>query len=351
MFFLKGRRFKNMKTSDLVKIVGICCIVLMVCLEPMAQLAYRIKIGEWLWNKKEYMAFESHPWLVGIPKANFQMERKKLKISHNHDGYRGPEIGPKQENVKRIVLYGGSSTYGVKVSDHETWAFLLSQDLGPGFEVVNAGVPGYSSAEAIIQTALQQFDLKPDMAVYYLGWNDIRNQKVPNLKSDYSNFHGKSQYGQLGLNRVENYSAIYRLFEKFSSKNLKFTYQAVEKWDEKAIAIYKYNLETLIAINHSKGVRTVFIPQILNDHLFVGDEANFWIPYIPAGKVPEIMRLYNETMLSVCEEKNITCASEVLKVVWGPADFIDEGHFSFLGNRKFSEVVAETIRSKNDRTA
>jgi hypothetical protein len=45
----------------------------------------------------------------------------------------------------------------------------LEKELGPGYEVINLGVPGYSTVENLIQTALILPSLNPDVAIFLCG--------------------------------------------------------------------------------------------------------------------------------------------------------------------------------------
>src|SRR5262249_16897291 len=144
--------------------------------------------------------FARHPYLVGTPLPNIDETQRGTHLVHNGYGIRGEKFDlQKKPGIKRIVTLGGSSTYCVRVSQGDTWPELLARDLGGGYEVLNLGVPGYSTAENLIQTALVLSDLSPDIAIYYEGWNDVRDMHIKDLKPDYSNFHPRSQYHFLGF--------------------------------------------------------------------------------------------------------------------------------------------------------
>ena len=61
--------------------------------------------------------------------------------------------------------------------------------------VINHGVPGYSSVEHVVQTAFYDhaFGRRPDCALYYVGWNDLRSAGLPHLDSGYADYHLRSQ--------------------------------------------------------------------------------------------------------------------------------------------------------------
>ena len=78
---------------------------------------------------------------------------------------------------------GGSTTYDIGVPEGQKWSHFLEQKLGHEYAVLNYGVPGYSAVENIIQTLfyMNAYNIIPRCAVYFLGWNDIRNAHLPHL--------------------------------------------------------------------------------------------------------------------------------------------------------------------------
>lgn len=84
----------------------------------------------------------------------------------------GPAAPEPAAGTRRVIALGSSSTFGYGVGAGETWSAQLAQLLGPGFEVINAGVPG-STAERLrlyLQGALLR--LQPDIVIVSLTFND-----------------------------------------------------------------------------------------------------------------------------------------------------------------------------------
>ena len=87
-----------------------------------------------------------------------------------------------------VATFGGSTTYDIGAGEGDTWSDRLAAALEQGeskgrFFVVNHGVPGYTTVEHLIQTAFYQtkFGKTPRCAIYYVGWNDLRNAHIPDL--------------------------------------------------------------------------------------------------------------------------------------------------------------------------
>lgn len=75
----------------------------------------------------------------------------------------------KRKGEKRIIVTGDSSIYGWGVKDKETYAYLLEQELRKRFptpiEVINLGVPGYSTEQTkkLLQKVGWQYE--PDLLI------------------------------------------------------------------------------------------------------------------------------------------------------------------------------------------
>ena len=99
---------------------------------------------------------------------------------HNSRGYRGADLAvPKPDGVFRIAALGGSTTYGIAIGHwKQAWPWVLQQFLrnDHGYrqaELVNAGVPLYTSWESAVNLLLRVPDLEPDLVIIYHGINDL----------------------------------------------------------------------------------------------------------------------------------------------------------------------------------
>lgn len=89
-------------------------------------------------------------------------------------GMREREIEPKAEGVTRIAFVGDSVTYGQGVRRDERYTERLAAALGPGFEVLNFGVPGanYEQHETTIERAITEAN--PDVLIVQWLFNDVQ---------------------------------------------------------------------------------------------------------------------------------------------------------------------------------
>ncbi|MHC4351190.1 MAG: SGNH/GDSL hydrolase family protein [Planctomycetota bacterium] len=93
-------------------------------------------------------------------------------------GYRGDEIIlPKPQEDFRIVCIGGSTTYTIFTGYREAYPSLLEEQLvNSGYDnvqVVNAGVPGWSTWESMINFQLRVLEIEPDMIIVCHAINDV----------------------------------------------------------------------------------------------------------------------------------------------------------------------------------
>jgi lysophospholipase L1-like esterase len=96
----------------------------------------------------------------------------------NSLGYRSPEFTlQKPPDTIRVVCFGDSSTFGIGTRMEDTWPALLEVYLNESseqkFQVINAGVPGYTSHQGL-QHMRQELDrLNPDVVFASYANNDF----------------------------------------------------------------------------------------------------------------------------------------------------------------------------------
>lgn len=105
-------------------------------------------------------------------------------INTNSHGLRGPEISPdKPADALRLICLGGSTTFGHGAPDDAgTYPALLEvflrQALSRPVEVINAGVPAYTSWHTRTRLDIDVLPLRPDVALLMDGLNDIMNARA-----------------------------------------------------------------------------------------------------------------------------------------------------------------------------
>ncbi len=110
-------------------------------------------------------------------------------VNINSMGLRGDGISlEKQKDVIRILMLGGSTTFGYySLDDDSTIPSFLQKKLNESsdvtFEVINGG--HWSAASAFETKFLENnLELQPDIVIVYDGWNEFTTP-LPNDDSDY----------------------------------------------------------------------------------------------------------------------------------------------------------------------
>jgi lysophospholipase L1-like esterase len=99
-------------------------------------------------------------------------------LQTNALGLRGGEIArPKPPGTYRVLAVGDSCTFGSGAGSADTYPAQLERQLRTlrqdmGFEVLNAGVPGFTSYQALRYLETEGFDLQPDAVLFGTGVND-----------------------------------------------------------------------------------------------------------------------------------------------------------------------------------
>jgi lysophospholipase L1-like esterase len=104
-------------------------------------------------------------------------------VQINSLGFRGPEVQiPKPANRYRVLMLGDSTTFGTGVANSETVPAFLEANLNKNvsssksYEVINAGVPGYGTAQEWLLYRQHVEQLDPDLVILmFLVTNDIHD--------------------------------------------------------------------------------------------------------------------------------------------------------------------------------
>ena len=305
--------------------------------------------------------FQYHPLLQATLLPNFKGRNDDLFIAHNSVGLR--DTNNSVDQLKReglIYVFGGSSTYDFAVSQGETWVEKLNGLLGPSYKLFNFGVPGYSTSEHVIQTAFYG-DIKgvyPSCALYYIGWNDVRNAGIADLDRGYADWHLLNLSRNLKTRRAMNIATISPTL-KLALREISYLVDTVPqpnpKYDPSAAgqnyanlkSLFARNVATIAAINASRDVKTIVVGQMLNrDQLANAKDTpkrHEWMPFLLEKDLWSVQAEFNDLIRADAAKAGYAYIDADIDK-FDATDFADSGHFTPRGAEKFASRIAEEVR-------
>ena len=95
-------------------------------------------------------------------------------LQYGPKGLRGKDRPyAKPAGVSRILMLGDSMVDGYSVPLENRVSEVLETRLGPGTEVVNLGVSGYSTDQEMLMLESEGWKYQPDLVVLFLYYNDV----------------------------------------------------------------------------------------------------------------------------------------------------------------------------------
>jgi lysophospholipase L1-like esterase len=296
--------------------------------------------------------FRWHPLLQGVP-----IPSDADDIHHNALGQRGRERTPQSLDGKTtIALFGGSTTYDVAGGEGETWGDRLEEMLGPDrVAVINHGMLGYSTAEHVIQTAFYErtHGVPPRCSIYYVGWNDLRNSHVRNLDPGYADFHLPGQIDNLQVRRLPpsyvSFSPLLMLARYFLVLGVD-TVRPIDRppgridsaSDPAMEESFRRNVGTISAINRQRGIKTLWVGQVMDHRRLLAGEPWGWVPFLPPQDIPLAIQRLNGLLKREAEALGDVYV-DVAPHDFTSDDFVDHGHFTPAGSLKFAARLAPAV--------
>lgn len=217
----------------------------------------------------------------GVPYLNYGLAPTYPGV--NSLGYRNAEIAiPKPDGVFRIVTLGGSTTYGELIDDPQQ-AYpaqlqrILREEYGYSqIEVINGGVPAYTSWHSLVNFQFRVLDLQPDLVIVYDGINELGSRAVPpesyagippnagTWRTDAPNLGISTLYRYIAINAgwIEDPRLITYRFQQFDPRlrcceNLTDE-ELAARFDANPPIYFERNLRNLAALAELHGIAVVF---------------------------------------------------------------------------------------------
>ncbi len=232
---------------------------------------------------------QGNPYLLWEIAPGVRQERG-ITVRINHLGLRGPEWGlEKPPGKRRIVAIGDSSVFGFGVKESETFTAQLDQRLGDEVQVINAGIPGYSTYQAINLLQIRLLALAPDVIIVACLWSDNNFDSFVDkeLLAAYSSFGSRRARA---LRSLLERSTLFRLLDYELRVLRKLPHVRRVGWligrsettGERRVPIDEYarNLEIIADLTHDAGAELLFL-LLPNEEDIVptGAQGAAWDPY------------------------------------------------------------------------
>jgi lysophospholipase L1-like esterase len=278
--------------------------------------------------------------LMWFPRPNYHDEY----ININSRGFRDKEHAIKKDkNVFRILCLGDSSTFGLRVERDETYHALLESKLNKEssqkrirFEVINAGVPGYSSCQGLTLYKLKGFKYKPDIVTFYLGGNDLgRNFYLSDKEIMQNNVPVavKVIINNLLL-KLDSYRVLRKLIMNMSTGHKNNSEENVPRV---SLDDYKENILELNRLCRKNGSVLVLISPPVS-------KVDFFEKNLQRKKV---LILWREELKNIAKEYNIPLVSIPEMTEESPSDtkpfFLDMMHPNPMGHRMIMERLNDCL--------
>jgi lysophospholipase L1-like esterase len=280
----------------------------------------------------------------------------------NSLGYRNEELTlARPETTTRIVCFGDSSTFGIGTPQSETWPTQLETSLNSDaeflqtqlpaaspsslVEVINAGVPGYTSYQILQRMRRELKSLAPDVVLLTCANNDFWR---------WDNRTDVEQAKQLAGSSLRNTLMLSRglqLADEWYSKWNRKTPQSDSEWARKAslnyfepeeawtprvpLAEFEANLQQMAVLCEEQNVPLIFV---------------IWPDQLQAAGKWSVRVAYHDAMLKVASERELLIADVATAFrqrPWSVRCYIPDDivHVNAEGNR----IAAEAARNALDR--
>lgn len=116
--------------------------------------------------------------------------------------------------------------------------------------------------------------------------------------------------------------------------------------DEHLEAIFREHVRTIAAINTARGTHTIFIAQILNKAYKPDphEGRDIWAPLLTRSDFVPLQARFNSVLQETAAASSARFIDPGIDHFQG-SDFVDLGHFTAAGARKFARLVAEPVGS------
>ncbi len=364
-----------MKFTDLCKTTG---LVLLAGLTSLVAAEFTARFDDWLFEDVPLLASPGREDLFtqdthgrrGRPHGRY----KKWHL--NSYGFRGPEINLQaQPGCIRIVVIGASETFGLYESPDKEYPAQLGAMLAAQYphtctEVINTAVVGMTLGSMRDYWKYQVAQFRPNLVLiypssnFYLAMDRLNKPEIlgntgnqsspdrpilnPDIQLEYrSRFIGR-------LRDVFSFPPYIQIYRDQITVQRAIAAEPKERLfseiPEESLEMFKEDLTQLVIIVKESGARPVLITHAIRatDPPRSKDLPDLWsarvfIPRVNLNVIVPFEHAANAIMTQVAKDNNIQIIDSATSLNGCRECFGDLVHFSDLGARRFSSLIAKEI--------
>ena len=278
------------------------------------------------------------------PNYDGQVQSKPVHI--NSIGFRG---GEPQQRKYRVACVGDSITFGWHASgDAGAYPSYLSKELAAlDVDVVNAGLPRSNSMDAfdVYVTRVQQ--LKPDVVVIIVGWNDISYQltapvEISDPQPIPADAFSAVQLARLVLHKLEVRGSDERVMQEREHAPDKIRWQY--------LPVYGQVLRSMVTLMRARGTSPVLVtlPHYLKKELSL-EEKKRMLPHLKSWPNMSYDGWWNAVLRVNDVIREVAAGMDVPLVECADAlesrFFTDICHLDDEGNEVLAKLIAPHVRT------
>lgn len=335
---------------------SIIVVMLLGCLE----------LGLRTWANYFRLAYLTYDEKLGRPilVPNARIDNGNEKIAINSRGFVGPEFEKKKsEAVYRIITLGDSCTFAGGWYE-TTYSGMLANKLreerpNSNYEVINAGISGYTSQFALSRLKNELLDYDPDMVTIYIGWNDLMKTNPAQPQSSVAMGNVWRTLNESYLLKAYSKVLFFYLRPMLFKPMLEADPEGQKAFDSFVPEMFKANLDEMVALLQQRQIKTILVTRPTVVHVGMNqddlDRNHVFFPYYAGtyslDRFLSLHRAYNVVTKQIAAKYGVTMVDLDAMFDRGPKDrfFIDTMHLSEEGNQLVAESLAHVIPSLSEK--
>jgi lysophospholipase L1-like esterase len=346
------------------------CLYLFIVTFLLLEIALRIYNPFHFRIKGDHILLQANKTFV-VYNTEIPVLDKKIVHTKNNLGFRGPEKPDSLEKYLSIVSIGGSTTECQYLGDGKTWSDHLYQRLHTVFEPVwlnNAGIAGHSTFGHIAMLQDHISKLKPKLALFLIGANDIGRDDLTesdksSMQGHYANFFTFLSKNSEVCNVITNLIRTRRAVTKQLNDHyidikagMYDTLVLPGKFIENSLNLqkpylpsYEKRLKTIAALCRQNNILPVFITQpslfgVATDSVTGAHLGVFKLAADQNGKLWwGLQELYNDVTRKVAGEEQLHLVDLAYLMPKNSYYFYDMVHFTNAGSQKVADILFDDL--------